>query len=496
MTSGDSRLSGSSDGETSKAEGPAPAQSTQSTPGEPQPVAHPPEESTRVIQMTEEQRIQEDIPWGVRIAAAWSWRALIILAMVGVAMWLLGHVMLIVISLMIAALLTSLLRPLHNLFRKAKIPRVLSAMLTLLVMIGGLFGILYMVGSQIVAGFSQMADDVMEGIYSAINWLDETGRQFGIEVSAEEFNNALREMTSWLEENSAALISGAAGVGSAATSFGVGLVLVLFAMIFFLADGARIWDFLTVFTPSKHRPAIHGAGRRGWTAVSTYMRVQVLVAAVDAVGIGLGAWLLNVPLALPIAVLVFFGGFVPVIGAFVTGALAVVLAWVAHDIITALLMLGVVLLVQQLESNVLQPIIMGKAIKIHPLAVALAVTGGTVLLGIIGALFAVPVMAFIQRFTTYLNKEEWRRDSTALEMERELREESVKRAAEREVLEAEEQASLATLKERLKATIPGFDPAKPAFAWRSGHKDNTETESTDQAANDHAEPAPRKDTEG
>src|SRR5699024_10316928 len=142
-------------------------------------------------------------------------------------------------------------------------------------------------------------------------------------------------------------------------------------------------------------------------------------------------WALDVPLALPIAVLVFFGGFIPIVGAFVTGAVAVMLAWVAHDFVTALLMLGVVLLVQQLESNVLQPIVMGKAVKLHPLAVVIAVTAGTTLMGIAGALFAVPVLAFINRATQYLAKEEWRGDQQALDMEHALTTEQLQRAAER-----------------------------------------------------------------
>ena len=240
----------------------------------------------------------------------------------------------------------------------------------------------------------------------------------------------------------------------------IGTVLVLFTLIFFLADGRRLWDFMVVFVPAKHRPAIHGAGRRGWTAVGTYMRVQVFVAFVDALGIYIGALILDVPLALPIAVLVFFGGFVPVVGAVVTGAVAVLLAWVAHDFMTALLMLGVVLLVQQIESNVLQPIIMGKAVKLHPLAVVLAVTAGTTLLGLIGALFAVPALAFIKRATQYLNKEEWRGDADALAMERTVKEEALRRAAQREQLEAEEQASTASLKRRIFETLPVLDPHK------------------------------------
>lgn len=426
--------------------------------------------------MAEEQRIQEDIPWGVRIAAAWSWRAIIILIAAGVAIWLLGFLLLLIIPLMIAALLSTILRPLHNGFRKLKFPRILAAISSIVLMLAVVFGILYLVGSEIIQGFAQMADQVTSGIYGLIDWADQTAQQLGLEVSADQFNQALQEVVGWVQQNQDTIMSSAVGFGSAATNISVGTVLMLFTLIFFLSDGRRIWDFVLVLTPSKHRPAIHGAGRRGWTAVGTYMRVQVFVAFVDAVGIGLGAWLLDVPLALPIAVLVFFGGFIPIVGAFVTGAIAVLLAWVAHDFVTALLMLGVVLLVQQVESNVLQPIVMGKAIRLHPLAVILAITAGSTLMGIPGALFAVPVLAFVIRATKYLNKEEWRADETALQMERELQEERLKRIAVRERNEAEEQASIDTLKRRIFATIPGLDPDRPRAEARGKKESEDEAE--------------------
>ena len=421
----------------------------------------PPGAGLESPRIKEEQRIQDDIPWGVRIAAAWSWRVLIILIGLGTLIWLLSHLTLLIIPLMIAALLATLLRPLHDLFVKIKIPRLLSAMLSILVLVGGVSALLYQVGQQIITGFAEMAEQVQTGIIQVIEWADDTAQQFGLEISADEFNTWMEEAQNWVQDNSGAIMGGAAAVGSTATSITVGLVLVLFTLIFFLADGRKIWDFMVMFAPRKHRPAIHGAGRRGWGALGTYMRVQVLVAAVDAIGIGVGAAILGVPLALPITVLVFIGSFVPVVGAVLTGAVAVLLALVAEGFITALLMLGVVILVQQIESNVLQPIIMGKAVQLHPLAVVLAVTAGSTLVGIVGALFAVPVLAFVKRATHYLVKEEWRGDPEALEMERMETEEALKRAAQKEQLEAEERASLETLKRRIKETLPGLHPDRP-----------------------------------
>lgn len=443
-------------------ENPAPAATTYAADHPPAGDSAPPAANNgqAELKVSDENRLRQDIPWGVRIAAEWSWRVIIILVAAGVMIWLLSHVMLLLIPLLIAGLLASLLRPLHDALRRVKFPQILAALTSILVLLGGVVGILFLVGSEIVSGFAEMAGQVETGIFELIEWADELARDFGLEISTEQFDQGIQEAIAWLEENSDAIMSGAAGVGSVAGNIAIGTVLVLFTLIFFLSDGRRIWDFMVLFTPARHRPAIHGAGRRGWTAVGTYMRVQVFVAFVDAVGIYIGAVILDVPLALPIAVLVFFGGFVPVVGAVVTGAVAVLLAFVAHDFMTALLMLGVVLLVQQIESNVLQPIIMGKAVKLHPLAVVLAVTAGTTLLGLIGALFAVPVLAFIKRATQYLNKEEWRGDSEALAMERTVKEEVLRRAAQQEQREAEEQASMDTLKRRIFETIPVLDPHK------------------------------------
>lgn len=440
--------------------------------------------------MAEEQRIQDDVPWGIRIAAAWSWRVIIILVFVGVLIWLLSHISLLLIPLLVAALLATLLRPLQNLFVKLKFPRVLAAITTLLVLIGFVTGLLYLVGQQIIQGFAEMATQVQEGLFELVTLAEETAAGFGIEISSEQINQGLEEGLVYLQENSEAILGGAMAIGSTAGNVIVGGILALFTLIFFLADGRKIWDFLVFFAPGKHRPAIHGAGRRGWTALGSYMRVQVFVAGVDAVGIGIGAALLGVPLALPVAVLVFLGSFIPIVGAVVTGAVAVILALVANGLGNALLMVGVVLLVQQIESNILQPIVMGKAVRLHPLAVILAVTAGTTLLGIVGALFAVPVLAFVNRAAQYLVKEEWRSDPEARAMEKLEKEEAVRRAAQKEVQEAEEQASLANITRRFKETIPGLDPDRRGFGRRGDSSDGqlTRTE-THTAAGTRPRPA-------
>src|SRR5699024_3806795 len=174
---------------------------------------------------------------------------------------------------------------------------------------------------------------------------------WGVSFENLNYQGLLADLGQTVQENSGAIVTGDLGFDSTATNILAGLVMALFALIFFLKDGTKIWSFLLDFVPSKHRSAVDGAGYAGWGAVGSYVGVQIFVAFVDAVGIGIGAWLLGVPLAMPLGVLVFLGSFIPIVGAVLTGAVAVLLALVANDWVNALLMLAVVLGVQQLESN-------------------------------------------------------------------------------------------------------------------------------------------------
>ena len=187
--------------------------------------------------------------------------------------------------------------------------------------------------------------------------------------------------------------------------------MTLFSTLFILIDGKGIWAWIVRIFPRRARTALDGAGKAGWLTLQNFIKVQILVATIDAIGIGAGAAILQLPLAIPIAVLVFLGSFIPVIGAVATGALAVFIALVYNGWVVALIMLGIVLLVQQIEGHVLQPLVMGTAVKVHPLAVVLAVAGGSVVAGIPGALFAVPIVAVLNVMIGYIARGDWRQPS-------------------------------------------------------------------------------------
>lgn len=342
----------------------------------------------------------------VRIAAAWSWRVLLIVAGVGVVWWLLGHVTTVLIPVLLAALIAGPLSPAVRWLRARHFPSALAAITVELGLILVVLGLLVLSGQQIVVGFAQLSDKAVAGFQKLLGMLEDSP----LKLTTDSMSQWFSELGNTLQENSNAILSGAMTFGSTAGNILTGTILMLFVLLFFLFDGENIWLFLVKLFPRRARAAVNGAGRRGWISLAQYVRIQVFVAFVDALGIGLGAFLLGVPLALPIGVLVFLASFIPIVGAVVTGAVAVLVALVAVSPGIALAMLGVVLLVQQIESNILQPLIMGKAVSLHPVAVLLAVATGSMLFGIVGALFAVPVMAFANTIVRYLAARSWEHD--------------------------------------------------------------------------------------
>lgn len=342
----------------------------------------------------------------VRIAAAWSWRVLLIVAGVGVVWWLLGHVTTVLIPVLLAALIAGPLSPAVRWLRARHFPSALAAITVELGLILVVLGLLVLSGQQIIVGFAQLSDKAVAGFQKLLGMLEDSP----LKLTTDSMSQWFSELGNTLQENSNAILSGAMTFGSTAGSILTGTILMLFVLLFFLFDGENIWLFLVKLFPRRARAAVNGAGRRGWISLAQYVRIQVFVAFVDALGIGLGAFLLGVPLALPIGVLVFLASFIPIVGAVVTGAVAVLVALVAVSPGIALAMLGVVLLVQQIESNILQPLIMGKAVSLHPVAVLLAVATGSMLFGIVGALFAVPVMAFANTIVRYLAARSWEHD--------------------------------------------------------------------------------------
>ncbi len=347
--------------------------------------------------------LSESMPRGRRIATAYSWRFLVVAAAIGVGVWLVIQLKLLVIPLLVGILVTALLWPAFSWMLRHRVPRWLAIVIVVVGTLAIVGGLVWLVAWQIARQWSSVQASTVEAV--------ERFRQYLIDgplhLTEGQIDDLLVQGWAFVQEQAELLWSGALAIGSTVGHVLTGGILAFFILLCLLADGAGIWRWTLRLFPRKARPAVDGAGRAGWVTVVNYARTQLLVATIDAVGIGLGAFLLGVPLAIPVAVLVFLGAFVPIVGAVVTGAIAVFLALVYNGPWIALWMLVVVLGVQQLEGHVLQPLLMGSAVKVHPLAVVLVVAGGAMIAGIPGALFAVPLAAFVNVVAVYLGQRAW-----------------------------------------------------------------------------------------
>lgn len=327
----------------------------------------------------------------VRKMAAWAWRLLVLMAALVAGLWLFRKLEVIFVPVLIATMLTALLVPVVDWLDRRGAPRSAAVALMLLSSFAVLGGIMTFVISQFISGLPDLTEQVTHSIDSARTWLIEGP----LHLSREQIEHAGNAATESLRNNQEKLTSGALSTAATVTEIVTGALLVFFTLIFFLHGGRNIWRFVIGIVPADHRDRVNDAGRAGFHSLIGYVRATFLVALVDAVGIGTGLAIMGIPLALPLASLVFLGAFIPLVGAVLTGFLAVVVALLAKGFVYALITLGLIIAVQQLEAHVLQPLVMGRAVSIHPLAVVLGIAAGGVLAGIVGALLAVPTIAFL-----------------------------------------------------------------------------------------------------
>ena len=335
--------------------------------------------------------LEPDIPRGVTVAAGYAWR----LIFIGVAVYAVYRVLSffsqITVPVGMAILLAAMLFPVTTQLKKWKWPPALAAIVSLLGLVIIVLGLLGFVGQQVAAEWPELLDQSREGFQALVAWLGTL--PFGIDDA--RLNEWIAQGTAWLQGQASSLASAAASFGAAFGSFFAGLATALVAAFFFAYQGRRIFaGSVEVLVPKHYRAPVDRAALRGWTSLVAYMRSAVIVALVDAAGVALAALLLQVPLVAALFALTFFLSFIPIVGATVAGAVAVVLALVTHGWVSALIMLAAVIGVMQVESTFLQPLVMGSAVDLHPLAVLLGITAGGIISGILGALVAIPVLAF------------------------------------------------------------------------------------------------------
>jgi len=344
------------------------------------------------------QAADHPVPFAVRAAADWSWRLLVIVAAVALLGWVAWQLRLVVFPIAVAILVAALLQPGVRWLRSKGWRRGLAAATVFVAFLILLSGSLTLVGGAVSGQFGEVVEQAGEGLVELEEWFG--GPPFYL--TEQQIDVWVDRILEALGQDQAALTEGAVSTATAAIEFLTGMVLTLVALVLFLYDGERIWAWTVRMFPRGSRARADGAGRQAWSTLTSYIRGQTVVALFDAVFITILLLVLGVPLALPLGVLVFFGAYIPLVGAVVSGALAVLVALVANGLVIALVVLAGIIAVQQLEGNVFAPLVLGRMAKIHPLAVIVAITVGVLIAGILGGIVAVPIVAIANSVGKYL----------------------------------------------------------------------------------------------
>ncbi|MCX4394261.1 AI-2E family transporter [Streptomyces sp. NBC_00053] len=338
------------------------------------------------------------IPWGMRVAAEAGWRLLVLAGTLWVLMRVISAVQLVVLAFVAALLVTAMLQPTVARLRGYGLPRGLATAVTAVLgfVIMGLVG--WFVVWQVMDNIDTLSDKVRDGIEELKRWLLDSP----FHVTEQQINDIAKNLSDTIGTNTEQITSAGLEGVTVMVEVLTGILLAMFSTLFLLYDGRRIWHWVLKLVPAQARPGVAGAGPRAWRTLTAYVRGTVIVALIDAIFIGLGIFFLDVPMAVPLAVFIFLFAFIPLVGAVISGALAVVVALVTEGVFTALMVLAVVLAVQQIEGHVLQPFILGRAVRVHPLAVVLSVAAGGMIAGIGGAVVAVPLVAVTNTVVGYL----------------------------------------------------------------------------------------------
>jgi putative heme transporter len=338
------------------------------------------------------------VPWGVRVAAEAAWRFLILAGTLYVLMRVISAIQLVVLAFVAALLITALLQPIVGRLKRAGVPRGLATCITF---IGGfvLMGLVgWFVVEQVIVNTDQLSQQLQAGVGQLKKWLLHSP----FHVTPRQIDQITKNLQHAIGTNAEQITSaGLQGVTLVLEVF-TSAFLAMFTTLFLLYDGRSVWNWVLKLVPGDARAGVAGAGPRAWRTLTLYVRGTVVVAFIDAVFIGVGIFFLGVPMAVPLAVLIFLGAFIPLVGAVASGAVAMIVALVTQGPFTMLMVLVVVLAVMQIEGHVLQPFILGRAVRVHPLAVVLSVAAGSLIAGIGGAVVAVPLVAVTNTTVGYL----------------------------------------------------------------------------------------------
>jgi predicted PurR-regulated permease PerM len=333
---------------------------------------------------------RENVPAWLRTSAGWSWRLIAVVAAVALVFYATAQVRIVFVAVFLALVLTSVLRPVTDWYARV-MPRPLATALALLSGILLFGGLLTYVIASVAGQWTQLAGEFDTGIQQILDILEDG--PFGVSVTVDQIDDLVGQGRTWVADNAENLLSQAAqSAGSVVEGFMV-IALAIFCTVFFVNSGAQMWRWFLSQIPLAYRARWHDAAAAGWYTFSGFARGTVIIALADGILAFVLLTILGVPLAAPLAVLVFIGAFIPLIGAPLAMIIAAVVALAAQGFVTAFIVTIGIALIGQLEGHVLQPLIMGKQVALHPVVVALSVLSGTVLAGILGAIIALPLVS-------------------------------------------------------------------------------------------------------
>jgi predicted PurR-regulated permease PerM len=372
------------------ARGSAPALPANGPAGEPEDDGQPDDQASRPD--------SQHVPNLLRFSAAWAWRLLLVAAVVYLVFKIAVALRLLVIPLIIAILLTALLQPLTALLRRAGLPALAATWCTVLAMLAFLFGVGTLITNRVQADYPRLAAEVRRTVHELQAYL--AGPPF--RLSNTRLDQLFRTMLNYVAAHKSLVAGTVLTGGKYFLEVLTALILTVFITFFLLKDGNKIWSFLISGLRPTARRRAHRAGEAGWQALVSYIRGTTVVAAIHALIIGLALWLLGVPLLVPLVILVFIAAYIPLIGILVVGALAILVTLATTGYVAALILLAVFLAENQLESHMLQPLVVGRIVRLHPLAVIVVLAVGGIVAGIPGAIVAVPAAAVVTYAWPYL----------------------------------------------------------------------------------------------
>jgi len=345
---------------------------------------------------------QSRVPSWLATASAWAWRLLLLAVVIYLIARVLGILYIVVVPCIAALLLTAILQPLTARLRRAGLPALAATWVTLLIAAVVVGGLVTLVANRVSADYPTLLAEAKHTTAQIQSWL--AGPPF--HVKNNNVQKFLNNIPSYLSKHKSLVEGTVVTGGKIASEFFGGLVLMLFVTFFLIKDGERIWNWLLGAMRIDTARRMDRAGHASWLVVVYYMRGTVIVAAIHAIVVGVALWIMGVPLAVPLAVVVFVAAFVPLVGLLVAGTLAIVVTLATKGWVDAVILLGILIVEDQLEAHLLQPQVVGKMIRLHPLAVILSLAAGGVLAGIPGAVVAVPIVAVITRALPELRRSE------------------------------------------------------------------------------------------